>query len=101
MFPGDQFPVPRFEKIKASLRLPSGGRGVLIDSGNSVRAIMTGLPAGERLVEVRLADESSFDAWVRGEWVREALFPSFAEALRGLPALIREYLETDRAATFL
>jgi len=101
MLPGEHFPAPRFEKIRAALKLPPGGRGVLIDSGNSVRAIITGHPSGERLVEVRLGDESSFDAWVRGEWVREALFQSFNEALRRLPALIREYLETDRAATFL
>ncbi|TMA60704.1 MAG: hypothetical protein E6J75_00720 [Deltaproteobacteria bacterium] len=78
-----------------------GGRGVLIDSGSSVRAIITGQKTGERLVEVRLGEESSFDAWVRGEWVREALFPSFGEALRRIPALVREYLETDRGATFL
>ena len=52
-------------------------------------------------MEVRLGDESSFDAWVRGEWVREALFSSFGEALRQVPGLVREYLETDRAATFL
>jgi len=66
-----------------------------------VRAIITGRKTGERLVEVRLGEESSFDAWVRGEWVREALFPSFGEALRRIPALVREYLETDRGATFL
>ena len=101
MLPDEQFPAGRFERIRASLKLPPSGRGVLIDSGNSVRAIMTGHPSGERLVEVRLGDESSFDAWVRGEWVREALFPSFDEALRRLPALVHEYLETDRAATFL
>jgi len=101
MLPEEHFPAGRFERIRGSLKLPPGGRGVLVDSGNSVRAIMTGHPSGERLVEVRLGDESSFDAWVRGEWVREALFPSFGEALRRLPALVREYLETDRAATFL
>src|SRR5439155_1491908 len=84
MFPGDQFPVPRFEKIKASLRLPSGGRGVLIDSGNSVRAIMTGLPAGERLVEVRLADESSFAAWIL-----------WGVGLSGAPALRVRVAEQD------
>ena len=101
MLPGEHFPPQRFEKVKAALRLPPGGRGVLIDSGTSVRAIMTAQPVGERLVEIRLGEESSFDAWVRGEWVREALFASFGEALRRLPPLVHEYLETNRAATFL
>jgi len=47
--------------------------------------------------EVRLGDESSFDAWVHGEWVREQLFRSFDEGLRRSPALAREYLTTTRA----
>ena len=97
----ERFPEGRLEKAKAALRLPPGCRGVLIDSGTSLRAVVTAQPVGERLVEVRLGEESSFDAWVRGEWVREALFPSFGEALRRLPALVHEYLETNRAATFL
>ena len=59
------------------------------------------LKGGDATLHFRLGEESSFDAWVRGEWVREALFPSFGEALRRIPALVREYLETDRGATFL
>jgi hypothetical protein len=78
-------------------RVPPKGRGILVDSGSSVRVILTGEPVGERLVEVRLGDESSFDAWVRGEWVREAIFRSFDEGLRRTPALAREYLTTARA----
>ena len=30
----------------------------------------------ERVVEIRLGGDNSFDAWVRGEWVREASFPT-------------------------
>ncbi len=89
----------RIEKVKAAFKLPAGGRGVLVDSGTSLRAIITGEPVGERLVEVRLGDESSFDAWVRGEWVREALFRDFDEGLRRAPALVREYLTTARATS--
>jgi hypothetical protein len=62
---------------------------------------MTGQPVGERLVELRLGDESSFDAWVQGEWVREALFRDLDEALRKVPALVREYLCTARATSLL
>jgi hypothetical protein len=66
-----------------------------------LRAIATGTPVGERLIELRLGDDCSFDAWVRSEWVREAFFRNFDDALRRAPSLIREYLATDRAATFL
>jgi len=97
--PGEQVPEARVEKVKAAFKLPPGGRGVLIDSGTTLRAIISGEPLGERLVEVRLGDESSFDAWVNGEWVREALFRSFDEALRRAPGLVPEYLTTSRAAS--
>ena len=92
-----RFPPQRLEKVKAALTVPPNGRGVLVDSGTSVRAIITGSPIGERLVEVRLGDESSFDAWVRGEWVCEAIFRSFDEGLRRSAHLVREYLLTSRA----
>jgi hypothetical protein len=96
---GERVPEPRVEKVKRAFAIPPRGRGVLIDSGTSIRAIVTGEPVGERLVEVRLGDESSFDAWVHGEWVREALFRDFDDALRRAPALVREYLTTARAAS--
>src|SRR5262245_24551422 len=54
---------------------------------------------GARLVEIRLGDESSFDAWVNGEWVREVLFRNLDDALRRVPGLVREYLTTSRAAS--
>ncbi|HXJ32836.1 MAG TPA: hypothetical protein VMS22_02265 [Candidatus Eisenbacteria bacterium] len=90
-------PPQRVDKVKAALPVPRDGRGILVDSGDSLRAIITGAPIGERLVEVRLGDESSFDAWVRGEWVREVIFRNFDEGLRRSPALVREYLMTTRA----
>ena len=96
---GERVPEPRVEKVKRAFAIPPGGRGVLVDSGTSIRAIVTGEPIGERLVEVRLGEESSFDAWVHGEWVRETLFRDFDEALRRAPALVREYLTTARAAS--
>ena len=97
VLPEEHYPAAKLERVKKALALPPGGRGVLVDSGDSVRAIMTGEPVGERLVEVRLGEESSFDAWVRGEWVRESLFRDFDDALRRVPALVHEYLRTARA----
>jgi hypothetical protein len=90
-------PPPRLEKIRRALSLPEGVLGVLVDSGEAVRAIATTQPVGERLVEVRLGRDSTFDAWVRGEWVREEAFRSFEQALRRAPRLLREYLMTARA----
>jgi len=69
-----------------------------VDSGDALRAIITGHPIGERLVEVRIGTESSFDAWVYGEWVYEASFRNADEALRRSPRLVREYLTTRRGA---
>jgi len=94
-------PEPRVERVKGAFTLPPGGRGVLVDSGTSIRAIITADPPGERLVELRLGDESSFDAWVSGEWVREELFRNFDDALRRAPRLVREYLTTTRAASLI
>jgi hypothetical protein len=85
-------------KVRAALPVPPDGRGILVDSGEALRAIITASPIGERLVEVRLGSESSFDAWVYGEWVREVLFRNFDEALRRVPRLVREYLTTSRGA---
>jgi hypothetical protein len=99
MLEGERFPDRRLARVKASLHLPPRGRGVLVDSGTSLRAIVTGDPPGARLVEIRLGDESSFDAWVNGEWVREVLFRNLDDALRRVPGLVREYLTTSRAAS--
>jgi hypothetical protein len=94
----ERFPPQRLERVKRAFRIPPGGRAVVIDSGNAVRLIMASAPEADRLVEVRLGEESSFDAWVQGEWVREALFRDFEEALRRAPSLVREYLQTSRAS---
>ena len=97
----ERVPQGRVDRVKGAIKVPPAGRGVLIDSGTSLRAIVANGPAAERLVEVRLGDESSFDAWVNGEWVREALFRDFEDGLRRAPALVREYLTTSRAASLV
>ncbi len=94
----DRFPASRLARARAALPVPPAGRGVLVDSGNALRAIATADASASRLVELRLGGDNSFDAWVHGEWVREVVFASFDDALRRAPALIREYLLTDRAA---
>lgn len=99
VLPGERTPEQRLERVKGAVRLPPGGRGVLVDSGISLRAIVTASPPGERLLELRLGDDASLDVWVHGEWVREVIFRGFDDALRRAPALVREYLTTARGAS--
>jgi hypothetical protein len=83
------------QRVKRSLRLPPGARGVIVDSGSSLRAIITGLPVGERVVEVTLAEDSSLDAWAHGEWVCEKVFANRERALREASALIASCLRNQ------
>ena len=91
------FSPRKTEKVLEMIRVPKGGHGVLVDSGVSLRAIIANNPQHERLIELRLGRDSSFDAWVRGEWVREVIFHHFDDALRRAPRLVRQYLTTNRA----
>lgn len=83
----------RLARIKRFLRIPKWARGVLVDSGTSVRAIATGSPIGDRVIELTIGSQSSFDAWRRGEWVREKTFRSRDRALREASGLIHRYLK--------
>lgn len=85
-------PKDLVERVKRAIRLPRGSRAVLVDSGNSLRAIVTGQPVGERLVELRLGGDASLDAWSRGEWVAERVFRSRERALREASRLIARHL---------
>lgn len=79
-------------RVKRAIRLPRGSRGVLVDSGSSLRAIVTGQPFGERVVEVTIGGESSLDVWIRGEWVAERVFRSRERALREVSHLVARHL---------
>lgn len=94
---GEHFSPRKLEKTRFALKVPAGGRGVLVDSGVSLRAIITNNDRFERLVEIRLGRDSSFDAWVHGEWVREVCFRHFDDAIRRAPRLANQYLNTKRA----
>jgi hypothetical protein len=88
-------PPTEIERIKRALPLPADARAVLVDSGLSLRAIVTGTPVGERLLEFNLIEEASFDCWVQGEWIREDVFRGKRELLRHAAALLQQYLEKD------
>ncbi|MBY0276998.1 hypothetical protein K2Z84_16790 [Candidatus Binatia bacterium] len=82
------------ERVKRSLRLPRGSRGVIVDSGSSLRAIATGNPFGERVIELTLGGDSSLDVWSHGEWIAERVFRSKDRALREAPHLLSRYLRS-------
>jgi hypothetical protein len=88
----DRYPAKKLEQIQRALSLPAGVRAVAVDSGVSLRVILTGEPPGERLIELRFGEESSFDAWVRGEWVGEALFNRLPAALKAAGRFVSTYM---------
>jgi hypothetical protein len=80
-------------RVKQLVRLPRGARAVIVDSGVSLRIIATGKTIGERFVEITLGGESSFDAWVNGEWVHERVFRSRERALREASGVLQRFLD--------
>jgi hypothetical protein len=91
----ERSPTKEVEKIKRALPLPIKARGVVVDAGQSLRAIVTDLPLSERVLEFNFIDEASFDCWIRGEWVCEELFKDKHALLQQAPALLQRYLEKD------
>lgn len=79
-------------RVKQAIRLPKGARAVLVDSGTSLRAVLTGTPVGERIVEITLGSESSFDAWIKGDWVFERVYRGRDRVLREASGLVARYL---------
>lgn len=87
------------DRVKRALPLPKGARAAIVDSGRMVRAIVTGTPAGERVLEFNFnREEPTFDAWVRGEWQEEISFRNLGEAYRAARVLIDEYLGAEALA---
>jgi hypothetical protein len=87
-------------RIRDAVQLPPYARGAVIDSGRTVRLLVTGTPIGERVLELALNREPSFDCWIQGEWVREALFKDRKRALRAFRELIVRYLSPEGIASW-
>lgn len=88
------------DRIRTAIDLPPYARGAFIDSGRSVRLLVTGTPIGERILELALTRDPSFDCWIRGEWVREELFKDRKRALRAFRDYIAHYLSPDGIAAW-
>jgi hypothetical protein len=87
------------ERVKRALPLPRGARAAIVDSGRSIRAIVTGSPPGERILEFNFnREEPSFDVWVRGDWKEEIAFRNLNEAYRAARVLIDEYMGAEALA---
>jgi hypothetical protein len=86
------------ERIKEQLSVPPYARAVLVDCGRSVRVLFTGTPLGQRILDLTLGDNPSFDCWIDGEWVRERVFRDQRGALGAMRRYIREYLSPEGMA---
>jgi hypothetical protein len=91
--PAHSAPAPEIEHIERRLPLPPSARGVVVDSGRSVRFVITGDPVGERVLEFTLGEASSFDCWIREDWVREGLVRDLDDALGRARRIIAELLD--------
>ena len=87
----ERFSSRTFDQIKRAVPLGPRVRALAVDSGVSLRVIVTGHPIGDRLLELRFGEETSFDAWVSGEWMEEAVFRRLREALRAAPRFVTHY----------
>jgi hypothetical protein len=94
------YPERERERIIALVALPAYARGAFIDSGRSVRVLVTGTPIGERILELALGDAPSFDCWVMGDWVREAVYEDVEVAVKSLRAFIEEFLSPQGIAAW-
>ena len=87
-----KYPPDRLAKIKNSLPLPAGTRGIVIDAGYSVRAIITAEPPGERYIDINFTDAPSLDYWVNGQLVEERVYANVGEALKRIRPELPRYL---------
>lgn len=94
------FSVKEADRIRHTVDLPAYARGAFIDSGRTVRILVTGTPIGERILELALTREPSFDCWIQGEWVKEELFKDRKRALRAFREYIERYLSPEGIATW-
>jgi hypothetical protein len=95
----ERCPPHVIERVKRALPLPPGARAAIIDSGRSIRAIVTGTPVGERILELNFnREEPTFDVWVRGDWKEEIVFRNLGEIYRAARQLIEEYMGPEALA---
>lgn len=95
-----QHPEASRQRLMQRIPLPPYARGVVVDSGQSVRLLLTGTPVGARVLEIALGGAPSFDCWVEGEWIREETYPNVDAAIKAAPGLIALYLSPEGIAAW-
>lgn len=91
-------PEAQRNRTQQHIPIPPFVRAVFVDCGRTVRVLATGTPIGERILELTLGGDPSFDCWVRDEWVREQTYRSVDEAMRKFRGLMVEYLAPESIA---
>jgi hypothetical protein len=91
-------PKKERERLQRRVALPRYARGVFVDSGRTVRLLITGTPIGRRILELCLTEPPTFDCWIDDDWVRESVFKDDDEALSAFKRLIEEYLSPQAIA---
>ncbi|GIW43137.1 MAG: hypothetical protein KatS3mg077_0419 [Candidatus Binatia bacterium] len=99
-FTEKHFARREMDRIRNMVALPPYARGVIVDSGRSVRLLVTGERIGERILELTLGETPAFDAWIGEEWVEEREFPGAKRALREFRRLIHDYLSPEAIAAY-
>jgi hypothetical protein len=92
-----KYPADKLARIKNSLPLPTGARGIVIDAGYSVRIIITSEPVGERYVDINFTDSPSLDYWVNGQLIEERVYANVGEALKRIRPTLAEFLKPSQA----
>ena len=85
-------PQRAIDKVKRAMPLPRNARGVIVDSGLSLRAIVEDTQELGILMEFNFIEEASFDCWIQNEWVSEQVFKGKNELLKRSERLLRKYL---------
>lgn len=88
------------QRVISQVPLPPYARGVVVDCGRTLRLLVTGTPLGDRILDLTLANNPSFDCWVDGEWVRERTFRDQRSALGALRRFIHEWLSAEGMAAW-
>jgi hypothetical protein len=88
------------QRVVEQVTLPPYAHGVVVDCGRTLRLLVTGMPLGERLLDLTLGEPPSFDAWIAGEWVRERVFRDQRSALGGLRRYLAEFLSPEGIAAW-
>lgn len=92
-----KYPADKLARIKNSLPLPTGARGIVIDAGYSVRIIITSEPVGKRYVDINFTDSPSLDYWVNGQLIEERVYANVGEALKRIRPTLAEFLKPSQA----